>query len=153
MGDVSKGVANTLIHKVLTYVQSCVWRFPKYWPPTPLSTQRVCPPYTIHFYLTITAKDSEKDFLPFSTCISTCQLGPRGRWWWCKQNNLFCFLGQYFGRRQTLDWPRTVFYLCALIPPCYVDPEKQNLHITPWWLVSYTDTAERRKNTPRFLWS
>ncbi len=25
-------------------VQSCVWRLPKYWPPTPLSTQRVCPP-------------------------------------------------------------------------------------------------------------
>ncbi len=24
-------------------VQSCVWRLPKYWPPTPLSTQRVCP--------------------------------------------------------------------------------------------------------------
>ncbi len=25
-------------------VQSCVWRLPKYWPPIPLSTQRVCPP-------------------------------------------------------------------------------------------------------------
>ncbi len=25
-------------------VQSCVWRLPKYWPPTPLSNQRVCPP-------------------------------------------------------------------------------------------------------------
>ncbi len=25
-------------------VQSCVWRLPKYWPPTLLSTQRVCPP-------------------------------------------------------------------------------------------------------------
>jgi hypothetical protein len=25
-------------------VQSCVCRLPKYWPPTPLSTQRVCPP-------------------------------------------------------------------------------------------------------------
>ncbi len=24
-------------------VQSCVWRLPKYWPPNPLSTQRVCP--------------------------------------------------------------------------------------------------------------
>ncbi len=33
-------------HKVLTYnrVQSSVWRLPNYWPPTPLSTQRVCPP-------------------------------------------------------------------------------------------------------------
>ncbi len=31
----------------ITYVcrvQSCVLRLPKYWPPTPLSTQRVCPP-------------------------------------------------------------------------------------------------------------
>ncbi len=29
-----------------TYIlreQSCVWRLPKYWPPTPLSNQRVCP--------------------------------------------------------------------------------------------------------------
>ncbi len=25
-------------------VQSCVLRLPKYWPPTPFSTQRVCPP-------------------------------------------------------------------------------------------------------------
>ena len=25
-------------------LQSCAWRLPKYWPPTPLSTQRVCPP-------------------------------------------------------------------------------------------------------------
>ncbi len=25
-------------------VQSCVWRLPKYWFPTPLSIQRVCPP-------------------------------------------------------------------------------------------------------------
>ncbi len=25
-------------------VQSCVWRLQIYWPPTPLSTQRVCPP-------------------------------------------------------------------------------------------------------------
>ncbi len=25
-------------------VQSCVLRLPKYWPPTPLSTRRVCPP-------------------------------------------------------------------------------------------------------------
>ncbi len=25
-------------------VQSCALRLPKYWPPTPLSTQRVCPP-------------------------------------------------------------------------------------------------------------
>ncbi len=25
-------------------VQSCVWRLPQYWPPNPLSTQRVCPP-------------------------------------------------------------------------------------------------------------
>ncbi len=25
-------------------VQSCVWRLTNYWPPTPLSTQRVCPP-------------------------------------------------------------------------------------------------------------
>ncbi len=25
-------------------VQSCAWRLPKYWPPAPLSTQRVCPP-------------------------------------------------------------------------------------------------------------
>jgi hypothetical protein len=25
-------------------VQSCVWRLPKYCPPTSLSTQRVCPP-------------------------------------------------------------------------------------------------------------
>ncbi len=25
-------------------VQSSVWRLPNYWPPTPLSTQRVCPP-------------------------------------------------------------------------------------------------------------
>ncbi len=25
-------------------VQSCVLRIPKYWPPTPLSTRRVCPP-------------------------------------------------------------------------------------------------------------
>jgi hypothetical protein len=25
-------------------VQSSVWRLPKYWPPTPLSTKRVCPP-------------------------------------------------------------------------------------------------------------
>jgi hypothetical protein len=24
-------------------VQSCVWRLPKYWPPTPLSTPQVCP--------------------------------------------------------------------------------------------------------------
>ncbi len=35
-------------HKVLTYVDCwvcvCVWRLPKYWPPAPLSTQRVCPP-------------------------------------------------------------------------------------------------------------
>ncbi len=25
-------------------VQSCVWRLPKYWPPNPLSTQRMCTP-------------------------------------------------------------------------------------------------------------
>jgi hypothetical protein len=30
--------------KYLCRVQSYVWRLPKYWPPIPLSTQRVCPP-------------------------------------------------------------------------------------------------------------
>jgi hypothetical protein len=35
------------VHPQSTYicrVQSCVWRLPKYLPPTPLSAQRVCPP-------------------------------------------------------------------------------------------------------------
>ncbi len=41
----SKGpIGDGFYRKVLIYVQSCVWRLLKYWPPTPLSTQRVCPP-------------------------------------------------------------------------------------------------------------
>ena len=44
-------LSESVTHRILltqsTYirrVQSCAWFLPKYWPPIPLSTQRVCPP-------------------------------------------------------------------------------------------------------------
>jgi hypothetical protein len=45
-GDLLHWQAGGTCHttKSICRVQSCVWRLPKNLPPTPLSTQRVCPP-------------------------------------------------------------------------------------------------------------
>ncbi len=44
-------VVTKYLHTVCR-VQSNVWRLPKYWPPTPLSAQRVCPPPASIFWRT-----------------------------------------------------------------------------------------------------
>ncbi len=66
-------------------VQGCVWRLPKHWPPTPLSTQRVCP-----------------------TPAPKAGGGVNIRWAVRGVGG-----GQYFGRLQTLDWPLTVCRLSS----------------------------------------
>jgi hypothetical protein len=68
MGDVSKGVANTLIHKVLTYTELCLAFSKLLTPHTPLHPASVSSLYYTFLpnnYSINNYKDSEKRFLTF----------------------------------------------------------------------------------------